>query len=941
MIHILIDTCSWDDLIIEPESSLAYLENLVRGDSLTLVITTTVLREWNSGKEKVKEKYFKNLKTKYRAANEVNQIESWDISYDIQSIKNPFENLIKRFDKLMDSGLIIDPSLEVRAYCSGKAEFKKAPFHSKNSSMSDALIIYSFLDYFKDKEGQELMFISKNHSDFADPKETARTIHPEIIEDFENVNLNYFCHINQAIHELKRIYPANSFLPISSSMQVQISDEILIDSEQSLFDQFYEYFKERFSEFKYVPNHILLKNTPFKSNPKSSYPYYSNYTLFLDNFETYQLFKEIGASEEGELRENEYRFGDNEKTKKAKFILRCLTNNLVFFIAYNKDRSNYINVGFVDSPNCNCSKCRFRRFEFADFFKGLVEYDDTTEGLIELAYLQFLIGNYINSSELFFKALRNAKSERKFGLVFIIEYNLTMLKNFILYNFYGRKSSPEILQKIENIQLGKALVSPNFLEHKALVNWIFKEKFYSSSMNEITNLTSKIIEQYHSALRGGYSSNNHIGNSINSFQELTYFLDKNKIIYDRFTEFFQLSEIFFEGVIASYATKEPGHNKLTVFDDWLLTALIRYGKTDHLLKILKRYKVELIKIDSDFTLEGSFSIKALNFISCDSSFKNEIETHCSDNGIVFKDLVDGVFSNILLIMAFGDFGRAFIGDFVCKLTEFIKLETFINWYKIKYLKFFIVKKGNQISAKNLRNLFKTLLTIPKFHEEGVLESISEELESRSLTISFNNKEFKIVSGLSVNQCELCERVHSIDIITSVFKILKDESRKTHIRNLIYESLSKKFDFNLFYNVCIFDIIKFKEVYLDLSLEYCYPKNTIKKSVGLFKEVDYYVHSPLNELLNICFQKEVNLTEMRFEKILKLNKYYEWLILMDEFDYTYFEPIWITKYATKFYYRRIAASSKTKTSVKNYMKDTMDSHIENYYLNIYIRRKWQY
>ena len=939
MIYLLIDSCSWDDLMKEPESSLEFLENLCNSDSIKMVTTTDVLREWKQGKDIVKNRTFDSLKNKYRVANEINKKELLGFKYDLENIDNPSEKILERFEILMKSGLILEPTEKLKAYCTDRAILRKAPFHRNQISMSDALIIYCFLEYFKARPDVKLWFVSKNFKDFSKSKKEEFEIHPDIIEDYPDLDFNYYWQINKAIHELKQIFPIGIQLAVSSSLKNDNEDEISIDSELPILEKIYQYFKKRFREFEFVPNHILLKNSPFKFNPLTSYPYYSNYSLHLKDLEIYGLFKKIGSEKERELKENEYFFENENQTEKAKFILKTLTNNLIFFVTHEKSRGNYINVGFVDTPKCNCHKCLIQRLEYKSFFQSLNKIKYSIEDEMEHAYSMYLIGNYAESAQYFIKALKKAEAEKKYGLIFIIEFNLKKLKNFIRYNFYGRRSFPEILQIIDEIKLEKALISPYFKEHREIIDWIFKEKFYSSAKNKLISNTGKIIDQYHSALKGGRSMNSTISNSISEFQELTYFLHKNRIIYNRFTEFYQLSEVFFEGIIASYGIRRKGNTRLTGFNDWLLNALVSFGNSEHLVKVFRRYDVNHFKLELNNNLEQSFNTLVSNFVWFESSFDVEVNKYCSDNGKVFKNIVDDKLSNILVILAYGDFERKFIEDFAQGLIELIKIESFVNWHKLKYLNIFISKKGKYIRAKTLKKMFKLMLVTPKFHEEQILESISEILKVRNLSILLNKKEFDILSRFSFKKCEICERIHSAELLISSTRVLS-EIQKNHIENLIHDSLLDEFDFDLFYLASIYEVIDFSELYFEKAIESCVPNSLAKTRHSIFgDEEDIYLHQPLNRFLNLCFQRGINLKEKRFEKILKVDEYYKWLILMDDFDYSKFKPIWITEFVTKYYFQRIAASIKTKKFIKDFIKNSNDVSIEKTYLNIFIRRKW--
>lgn len=73
---------------------------------------------------------------------------------------------------------------------------------------------------------------------------------------------------------------------------------------------------------------------------------------------------------------------------------------------------------------------------------------------------------------------------------------------------------------------------------------------------------------------------------------------------------------------------------------------------------------------------------------------------------------------------------------------------------------------------------------------------------------------------------------------------------------------------------------------------------------------------------------------------KFDVYYLWLLDMNKFNYKNFQSSWIGEYPTRYYFEKIATSSKVKKAVEKQLKTNFNSKIENDYLNIFIRKTWQ-
>ncbi len=78
----------------------------------------------------------------------------------------------------------------------------------------------------------------------------------------------------------------------------------------------------------------------------------------------------------------------------------------------------------------------------------------------------------------------------------------------------------------------------------------------------------------------------------------------------------------------------------------------------------------------------------------------------------------------------------------------------------------------------------------------------------------------------------------------------------------------------------------------------------------------------------------------FNKMREFDIYYLWLLDMNKFNYEDFQSSWIGEYPTRYYFEKIATSSKVKEAVEKQLKTNFNSKIEKDYLNIFIRKTWK-
>jgi hypothetical protein len=78
---------------------------------------------------------------------------------------------------------------------------------------------------------------------------------------------------------------------------------------------------------------------------------------------------------------------------------------------------------------------------------------------------------------------------------------------------------------------------------------------------------------------------------------------------------------------------------------------------------------------------------------------------------------------------------------------------------------------------------------------------------------------------------------------------------------------------------------------------------------------------LGAIINLCLKFNIDLTSDRFDHFKGFDPYYDWLMDMGNFDYSKFDPRWITEYTTTFYLREMSG-------VKGIVKLVLD-HIDKH------------
>jgi hypothetical protein len=529
MKNILIDTCSLIDLLSEDKNKLLpHLEFWKQNNCINFVTHKLIIEEWNKHKEKQKKRFEDSLKTKYKHTVEISKKEKLLVPETLVPNLENIDSQIQSIDELLKDSIQLDTSDEIKAFCSDRtirdtdSDKRKAPYHNKLDSTKDAYIIFSALKHFSDLR-QDFLFISANKDDFGSPNELDTKIHPEIIENYSSINVQYISDIGRAINVLKTELQI-SLLPdeIDNVNTFKNEDEIEIDKNKPLLEQINDYLSARHKEISFYPISLLINHYPFKKN---SFSYYSTFNLNTDNEELFEFFKSVQIAENNEVSIKEAKFinGVTDYEAKIKSVLLGLTNNLIFNVSNDKSRER-VTIRYSEEKICECPKCSFNKFKFTECFQILnTHYKDTKEDLQQNSYLNYQIGNYLFAVEKQKQALGKYKRKHLNTLTFIGLFNLSKLSIFVRNNYFGENSADEVLQELKAIDLEYEEANLSSKENKKLIKYLNDNHFYTDAGNKIQESSRKIIDQYYSSLNGGWSSNNEVWCLINDFANLESF----------------------------------------------------------------------------------------------------------------------------------------------------------------------------------------------------------------------------------------------------------------------------------------------------------------------------------------------------------------------------------------------------------------------------------
>jgi hypothetical protein len=937
MIYLLIDTCTWKELVskIKVSPELLQIEFWVKNGYIKLLCPKILGDEWK--KHRIYEEENINRSTKsIRQSFELLINADPDLlkKIDEQKAVEKLKAQIRIIDDLLTSNAIfVDESEWVRSHILITKRQNKPPFLKNKNSEDDASIIFSALEFIKKEHINDLFFVSSNFNEFGKKNNYEYEIHPEILEKFDGCSVKYFTKPKIFIESLKGKLPG---LPINASGDedaYETTAHINIDRNKKLLDQLYDFFILRFSELKVLPAKFWATGYPFKTKPQA-YFYYDLYTLYTDNDELFNLFNSIEIEPNGSLQFKDKKFiedVDNYETK-IREILETLSRNLVFDIKEtNSNKSKHIRLR--QQKICDCIECNFRKLRLDKVFNQLTSETNDSEELAMNAYINYQLGSFKTSAELFVKLGAIEKDKGNFLKTYLINYNISRLEGVVKYRYFGFVD-PGLVKKLKEIKIDFEKEF-NSLPDKNIERWIREHYFFRDYQHEILEDAEKIQDYYQSQLYGGRGSNSYIWSIYTNQALLDSVLNSNHIIFDQYSEFSHLMEVYTEALLTSYAVHESMYSRLEQFDDWIIRVMVFYGNPTSFIKYCRRYSISKIKYISNSITGDGFMDLIRNFLKGCGKVNSEFIRLDWHNNYHFHQWYNKILSNLMILASYLDLSKEENNEISNLLSDFLKTPLVIKYHhSIKHIGHFIENKGGYFDDKSLKEYFDLAFLSSYFHNEDYLSILATCYEKREKPLELNSEYVSWLNWQKLDQCPICNHKHDPAILIPLYQLANSNEARDHIKNMIKESLDENYNWRLYYMASIYDILNTSNEYFDKLI------SVNKPSIDKLPFMSDYSRDELNRnirlgaIINLCFKYHIDLKGERFCHLKGFDLYYDWLMDMDNFDYSKFNPRWINEYPTIHYFDQIKKHEVVRQKVFEYLKNNNDPLLKNNYLKCF-------
>ncbi len=772
-------------------------------------------------------------------------------------------------------------------------------------ALNDWEIIGTFCNYCNNYHITELFFISHNYKEFADI-ENHDKIHPTIQKRFPKTIINYFKNIIDFFNYIKS---NDDFVLMNTTQNSNPEFSYKSTLKKTDIDSLYYLFHEKYQEINFIPTFILGRYYPFTDSEESKV-HHNLFTLYSVRENVGAFFEKVNIIEGKSIKIEDANFEDitDDCLMKTEYVLRHLTNNLVSYLSLEKNRK-LINIHYFQLTECDCCRCSFNSFEFKNTFSIIKEtpYSTNLKDNLKVAFINYKMGNYATAFNLYIGILKDSLPQKKYITNFIAHYNLKQISKFIFFNEGSDNELIKIFRKIDLKQEAQNLKSKtdyNLLSH------IVSDDFFNYPFQNIAELSDELVSDYYTVLNGGFSTNQSTLKMIEVFAKIEAFINDNYIIYDIYSNFHKLFELFTKGLFASHAISDKSQNRLNFFDEYLIRNFLFYGKKDTIIEYFYRFNLKSLKYKNVNSEKDLFLEIAFNILGDYKYTQAAIENYADKDSERFHDKFNSIFENLLTMASLLDIDTCGLNKFAQKLIAFLKEEPPIYHYCFSSIKSFFNRKGKSLENELLNEFF--LFYLDKIDtNEPLFESIVNSFEDNSNIKITPKKLTELSKKLLKNDSQF--------LLYNLYTKVNSKNKKI-VQTIISKSLETTFVFEHYYQALLYDIITFDRNMLFKLINNVELNNEGDKlRNSFFGSRNDYQKGMIDKLINLCFKFNIKTNTKRFERLKEIHPYYRWLLDMRNFDYTTFDTEWVLNYPTIYYHNAMSKSKETINALVESLK----------------------
>jgi hypothetical protein len=918
----------------DPSTLLQHLDRLVKGNHVKLLVPDTLKKEWQKHGDQQKENITNKLKRTQKDARERAWGTSENNEFTDKQLRVKEQTLHKQIDLIDDlinnHGIHIPITAEILMAVHKQKESKKAPFHKKDST-NDAQIAFSAMSFLESENVSDFYFVSHNKTDFSVEQESQLMLHPDIQNLFPGVLARYFEHIRNAFE-----YLAQLGLPVYDdsikAIPNRIKVEIKADRAKKLIDQLYEYIEKRSLQLMFHPKNILLEHCPFITADAFTL-HHRPFTVITDNQQLYRLLSSVLVTDTEVIptHPNPLVLSPEEKERVAK-IIKFLRFNLLENVAF--ERNNSVPITFQrGDKECYCPVCTYKRFDFKTLTALLqtpsTDRKETVDDMLRRAYGLYKFGKFGDAAQVLI-ALKKDWKDSKNLKYYIVCMNLVNLGFIIRQSYPTGNHLADIIKDINKIDLDEIYAECLNSGYQSVLDWLHEKKFFSENFTGLHTTLKKITDQFQARNTGFNDNTNQL---IEYYFSCERFLSANSIIYDIFGDFHLLTDLFTEGLFASYGCNDFLSGKLTYLSDDLIEKLLVYGKAADMIKYFRRYKLESIRYRADTVgtttkdrikmLVASYSVIAENY----EKDRERFQEYFWDN---YSDLI----FNALTVLGIVKMSAEDLNSVALDICELLERSNHIHYFHLsRFLQFFVFQNKEVLSEELLTRFFILGINDDYLTPDNFTDNLKIAIQQRGIKINIPVPAFKRFAEVFMN-LNADQRAFSWHVIGNVFSITSNKEQKAAIKKFVEASLAASFYGRNFYLAALFDIIESNEKYFGLYTEEIAAIISRGEQQRSFNNSKFYIDVRVSEYFNFLFKYGIPLPEKIKTILPKIGNYYIWLSDPDSFNYSLFDRNWLDHYFTLHFKKYLRKSKVLKQFLLTSFKAKPDLDLEHKFMLMY-------
>ena len=701
----------------------------------------------------------------------------------------------------------------------------------------------------------------------------------------------------------------------------------IIDAIDKLIDLF-----EGISVF---PTYMISKMYPFTNgiNTNKSYSKVYSETLSTNNDAFFDFIDNL------EVRENKFYLKDNNVEyanienfqDKISRIMNFFNVNLIIHLEWTgasiKSSKRICIHDLFISNECSCERCSYKKLNLTKTVELLSIKDNALNynHRLRKAYTYYLMADLEKSYREYKSIISEVIINKNPGIYIVAKYNLLQLKNLVKNKHFGN-TRHEILKELENetFVLDEILIPEYYLDIFKLIK---ENKFVDIAIWEIDNKLTEIQKLWLSDQFGGSSTNSHSRNLIIEFLRAYNFVEYNLLIYYEYREFEILVNKSLESIIALYSLINPKSSRYEHFGSTIIDMWLFYAESKHIKHLLIKYRLQSLNLEFENVVFEKLDLYITNLYSSETIIKDNFK----DSNYTHNDKIKKIIQNYLLIISVVNLEADKKNILISKYL--LLIETLDEWYFtcFDYLNEFLNYK-NDVSIENLEKIIGLMISHNHCQHDVFLSSVNLYIKKFEGTIQIENAVKKVLKIDNFNVEDFHDRNNFSNLIFIIQHLTYDTIEK--IKNDIKIKLKENFDDDVYYNFSIYDIIDYDkdlfDKYLNLTPDYTTKQTGYEFLSGKVEQKNYH----LDKVINLMFKYDLEFTpEIRALSSRAIDKaYYDWLMNINNFDYSEFNLYWILYYKTESYFKAFKKSEKLKSEIVLRLKDHYIEGIAKIFIN---------